>query len=124
MSPLGTVGYMKAFGLFAALMITSALTACATPTTPAAPAEPVAENQVTVADRMYSPATLTISVGDTVTWVFADRGMAHNVVADDNSFRSALMKTGQFTHTFDTAGTFTYHCTPHPDMTATVVVEP
>jgi len=67
----------------------------------AAPAEPVAENQVTVADRMYSPKSLTISVGDTVTWVFADRGMAHNVVADDNSFRSQLMETGQFTHTFD-----------------------
>jgi len=124
MSPLGTVGRMKAFGLLAALMITSTLTACSTATTPAAPTEPVAENQVTVADRMYSPKTLTISVGDTVTWVFADRGMAHNVVADDNSFRSALMETGQFTHTFDTAGTFTYHCTPHPDMTATILVEP
>jgi plastocyanin len=124
MSPLGTVGVMKAFGLLAALMITSTLTACSTATTPAAPTEPVAENQVTVADRMYSPTTLTISVGDTVTWVFADRGMAHNVVADDNSFRSQLMETGQFTHTFDTAGTFTYHCTPHPDMTASIVVEP
>jgi plastocyanin len=124
MSPLGTVGVMKAFGLLAALMITSTLTACSTATTPAAPTEPVAENQVTVADRMYSPKTLTISVGDTVTWVFADRGMAHNVVADDNSFRSQLMETGQFTHTFDTAGTFTYHCTPHPDMTASIVVEP
>lgn len=124
MSPLGTVGVMKAFGLLAALMITSTLTACSNATTPAAPTEPVAENQVTVADRMYSPTTLTISVGDTVTWVFADRGMAHNVVADDNSFRSQLMETGQFTHTFDTAGTFTYHCTPHPDMTASIVVEP
>lgn len=119
---MGTVDGMKAFGLLAVLTIT--LTACSTATTPAAPLEPVAENQVTVADRMYSPKTLTISVGDTVTWVFADRGMAHNVVADDNSFRSQIMETGQFTHTFDTAGTFTYHCTPHPDMTASIVVEP
>ncbi len=122
MNPFGTVEVMKAFGLFAALLIT--LTACSTATTPAASTEPVAENQVTVADRMYSPKTLTISVGETVTWVFADKGMAHNVVADDNSFRSQLMETGQFTHTFDTAGTFTYHCTPHPDMTASIVVEP
>ncbi len=122
MSPFGTVEVMKAFGLFAALLIT--LTACSTATTPAASTAPVAENQVTVADRMYSPKTLTISVGETVTWVFADKGMAHNVVADDNSFRSQLMETGQFTHTFDTAGTFTYHCTPHPDMTASIVVEP
>ncbi|MGV8872026.1 MAG: cupredoxin domain-containing protein [Rhodococcus sp. (in: high G+C Gram-positive bacteria)] len=113
---------MKALGLFAALLIT--LTACSTATTPAASTEPVAENQVTVADRMYSPQSLTISVGDTVTWVFADKGMAHNVVADDESFRSQVMPTGQFTHTFDTAGTFTYHCTPHPDMTATIIVEP
>lgn len=122
MTPFGTVGVMKAFGLVAALLIT--LTACSTATTPAASTEPVAENQVTVADRMYSPKTLTISVGETVTWVFADKGMAHNVVADDNSFRSDLMSTGQFTHTFDTVGTYTYHCTPHPDMTATVIVEP
>ena len=112
---------MKAFGLFAALLIS--VTACSTATTPAAPAEPVAENQVTVVDRTYTPQSLTISVGETVTWVFAERGMAHNVVADDNAFRSPLMSSGQFTHTFDTAGTFTYHCTPHPDMTATIIVE-
>lgn len=115
---------MKALGLLAALSITLAATACSTSTTPAAPAEPAAENQVTVADRMFTPRTLTITAGETVTWVFADRAMAHNVVADDKSFRSELMQSGQFTHTFDTAGTYTYHCTPHPDMTATIIVEP
>lgn len=113
---------LKAFSLVAALAIP--LAACSTATTPAQPAAPVAENQVTVADRMFSPQTLTVSVGDTVTWVFEDRGMAHDVVADDYSFRSSLMTTGQFTHTFDTAGTYDYHCTPHPDMTATIIVEP
>ena len=79
---------------------------------------------MTVADRMFTPQTLTVTAGETVTWVFADRSMAHNVVADDKSFRSELMQSGQFTHTFDTAGTYTYHCTPHPDMTATIIVEP
>ncbi|RRQ25932.1 copper-binding protein [Rhodococcus sp. Eu-32] len=80
-------------------------------------------NQVTVVNRAYSPQTITVRVGDTVTWVFDDKGMSHDVVADDRSFRSPLMVSDTFTHTFTEPGTFTYHCTPHPDMTGTVVVE-
>lgn len=97
-------------------------TGCSSPTTQEAPA-PV-PNQVTVIDRAYSPASITVSVGDTVTWVFDDGGMTHDVVADDKSFRSPLMVSDTFTHTFTEPGTFTYHCTPHPDMLGTVVVEP
>lgn len=85
---------------------------------------PQVPNQVTVANRAYTPQTITISVGDTVSWVFDDGGMAHDVVADDRSFRSPLMTTNGYRHTFTEPGTFTYHCTPHPDMTGTVIVTP
>jgi plastocyanin len=87
-------------------------------------AAPPVKNQVTVADRAYTPADITVSVGETVTWVFDDGGMAHDVVADDRSFRSPLAKEGSFSHTFTEPGTFTYHCTPHPDMIGSVVVVP
>ncbi|WP_089245523.1 plastocyanin/azurin family copper-binding protein [Rhodococcoides kyotonense] len=92
-----------------------------------APAEeasaPEYPNQVTVVNRAYSPQAITVRVGDTVTWVFDDGGMTHDVVADDRSFRSPLMVSDTFAHTFTEPGTFTYHCTPHPDMIGTVIVE-
>jgi plastocyanin len=87
-------------------------------------AAPTVPNQVTVADRAYTPQSITISVGDTVSWIFDDGGMAHDVVADDKSFRSPLMTANGFRHTFTEPGIFTYHCTPHPDMTGTVIVTP
>ncbi len=92
-------------------------------TEPKAPA-PAVPDQVTVANRSYTPQSITIPVGGTVTWVFDDGGMAHDVVADDKAFRSPLMESNSFKHTFTEPGTFTYHCTPHPDMTGTVIVTP
>ncbi|WP_072803083.1 plastocyanin/azurin family copper-binding protein [Rhodococcoides yunnanense] len=108
-------------------LIAVALTAvvvagCSSQTTQEKPA-PV-PNQVTVIDRSYSPSSITISAGETVTWVFDDGGMTHDVVADDKSFRSPLMVSDTFTHTFTEPGTYSYHCTPHPDMLGTVVVQP
>lgn len=88
------------------------------------PAVPPAPNQIVVKDRAYSPSNITVSVGETVTWVFDDGGMAHDVVADDRSFRSPLAKSGSFSHTFTEPGTYGYHCTPHPDMIGTVTVAP
>ncbi|MET0796873.1 MAG: plastocyanin/azurin family copper-binding protein, partial [Rhodococcus sp. (in: high G+C Gram-positive bacteria)] len=31
--------------------------------------------------------------------------------------------SGTYSQTFDKAGTFTYTCTPHPNMTGTIIVE-
>jgi plastocyanin len=71
----------------------------------------------------FSPKTLSVPAGTTVTWKFDD-STQHTVTADDNSFTSAPMGEGQtYTHTFDTAGTLTYHCSIHPFMKGTVVVK-
>ncbi|MFI6313151.1 plastocyanin/azurin family copper-binding protein [Nocardia fusca] len=78
---------------------------------------------VSVANMSYSPASVTIEKGQTVEWSFDDNGLPHDVVADDGAFESELLTEGSFTHTFTEAGTFTYHCTPHPMMIGTVVVE-
>lgn len=72
----------------------------------------------------FRPSTVTIDVGDTVTWT--NRGGVHNVVADDGSFTSGPA-TFDWTssHTFNTAGTFNYHCQPHQFlvMVGTVIVQ-
>ena len=39
------------------------------------------------AGNAFTPQTVTVNVGDTVT--FVNKGGSHNVVADDNSFRCA-----------------------------------
>lgn len=98
---------------------------CSSPDTaaPEAPTGPV----VQVANMAYTPATLTVKAGDTVTWIFDDRGVTHDVVgvgAAKSVLRSRLMQTGTFTYTFTEPGTYEYTCSLHPEMTGTVVVTP
>ena len=81
---------------------------------------------ITVTDMSYEPAEVTIHPGDTVEWVFDDGGIPHDVSGEgdlEGVLQSELLSTGSYTYTFDEAGTFTYHCTPHPMMVGTVVVE-
>ena len=72
---------------------------------------------------MFTPMTLTVPAGTTVTWKFDDPA-EHTVAANDNSFTSAALADGKtFTHTFSTAGTVAYHCSIHPFMTGTIIVK-
>src|SRR5215467_15211147 len=72
---------------------------------------------VEIKNFMFSPMSVTVPVGSTVTWKFED-STAHNVVADDNSFSSSTLSNGKiYTHAFTTAGTVKYHCSIHPFMT-------
>jgi plastocyanin len=87
-----------------------------------APAAPVAGNAVNIDKFTFSPVTLTVPVGSTVTWTNQDEE-PHTVVANDGSFHSPGMGTqGTFSYTFAKAGTFDYVCSIHPFMHATVVV--
>lgn len=79
---------------------------------------------VTVGDNFFSPANLTIQVGDTVEWRNAAGGMAHNVTANDGSFASATATSFTFSRTFTTAGSVNYYCTVHPGtMTGVITVQ-
>lgn len=81
---------------------------------------------VTVEMRMiaYTPRELRVRVGDTVEWVNRDP-VEHTVTADDGSWTSVLLRENQrYRRTFDSPGRYTYHCTPHPQMTGVVIVEP
>jgi plastocyanin len=49
--------------------------------------------------------------------------VTHTVTADDGSFDSGNLSPDKtFSHTFDQAGTFKYHCSLHASMIVTVVV--
>lgn len=79
---------------------------------------------VTIKDFSFTSSTLTVKAGDTVVWTQQD-SVPHTVTSDTGSeLGSPTLSVGQtYSHTFTTKGTFTYHCTPHPRMKATVVVE-
>jgi len=76
----------------------------------------------------FSPKSVTLQPGDTVTWT-NNSGLTHTVTADDGSFDSGSVAPGQtFSHTFSTAGTVEYHCSFHGaaggiGMAGTVVVQ-
>jgi plastocyanin len=79
--------------------------------------------RVNIKDLAFSPATVRIKVGQTVEWVNGDP-LAHTVTADDKSWGSGFLNQGgRFTHRFTAAGSFPYHCEPHPQMKGTVIVE-
>jgi hypothetical protein len=82
--------------------------------------EQVDEPTVTIEDMAFAPETLTIEAGDTVTWVWNDGTIDHDVAADD--FHSGVMSEGTFSHRFDEPGTYDYASTRHPNMTGTIEV--
>lgn len=79
---------------------------------------------VEISGFAFEKNSITIKAGDTVIWTNHD-GAPHSVVADDGSYKSnSLQNDASFSHTFETPGTFTYHCGFHASMTGTVIVEP
>ena len=72
----------------------------------------------------FNPLELKIKRGDTITWVNED-SVRHTVTSDSGSeLDSKLFGQGEtYSHTFNEAGTFDYHCSPHPGMKARIIVE-
>ena len=82
-----------------------------------------ADHAVDIAGFAFSPGSVTVAVGDTVTWANAD-AQNHTATADDGSWDTGTISSSTpKSVTFATAGTFAYHCRIHPTMTATVVVQ-
>src|SRR5687768_4659164 len=90
----------------------------------AAPTVIAASRGVDIRDFAFSPRTVEVRVGDTVTWTNRD-GVAHTATAQNGSFDTGLLAEGESGSVrFRSAGTYRYVCTPHPQMTGTVVVRP
>ena len=86
---------------------------------------PPAPNSISITAKGFNPDSLTVKVGDTVTWSNASKD-AQNVTSDTaNLFDSGPLNTGGiFTYTFSQAGTFTYHSTATTTLTGKVIVTP
>ncbi len=86
-------------------------------------ARAAASASVTISDFQFGPASVTVNVGDTVSWT--NQGpTAHSATATGGSFDTGIFaKGGTRSATFNTAGTFSYICTPHPFMKGTVIVQ-
>jgi plastocyanin len=71
----------------------------------------------------FSPPTLSVSPGTTVTWKNNDT-VVHEPISDiPGLFDSRLDPSGTLNVQFATAGTYTYHCKIHPELTGTVSVK-
>ena len=132
-----SAGHLRCFwvALSFATVATLLLAACGgggTTPSPTAPSQPtatataaVAKVQIIEQNGMYafSPATLMITKGTTVQWTNMSDA-PHTVTSDTNAFSttSNLTQNQSFMFTFNTAGTFAYHCNIHSYMKATITV--
>ena len=80
------------------------------------------DGKVVVQGIAYNPARIEVPVGQELAWTFSDNGLTHTVTADDGSFDSGRLASGEFRHTFTTAGEVAYHCEVHDRMKGAVVV--
>jgi len=71
----------------------------------------------------FTPPTLVVAPGTTVTWTNADDS-PHSVREKDGKFKSAALDTNDtFSQTFTAPGEYNYFCSIHPYMTAKIVVK-
>lgn len=90
----------------------------------AGPSAAAASHAVTMAGYAFSPASETVQAGDSVTWTNTDQA-PHDVTVTSGpiALHSPTITTGQsWTYTFTVPGTYSYICSIHPDMHATLVV--
>ena len=96
--------------------------ASAAPSEPAsaAPSEPATTGLTFTIEGFKLPA-VSAPVGETVTWKNLD-SVGHTVTLDDGSVNGTISAGSTFSHGFDTAGTFPYHCDIHKSMTGTITI--
>jgi len=90
----------------------------------ATPAAAHTTHSISIADFAFSPAAMTIEAGDTVTWTNSDQA-PHDVTVTKGpvAIHSPMLAKGEhWSFTFTTAGTYSYICSIHPDMQATLTV--
>jgi len=107
---LGTLG-------IASLLVVGA------PEHPAA-GEPGGQAAVRIDNFNFTPPTLVVAPGTTVTWTNADDS-PHTVREKDGKFKSAALDTDDtFSQTFTALGEYEYFCSIHPRMVGKIVVQP
>jgi plastocyanin len=77
-----------------------------------------------IKDNIFSPPQITIPKGSAVSWVNNDE-IAHTVTIDqgDGPHSGEIAAGVTYSYTFNTAGSFQYHCDIHRSMRGTIVVQ-
>lgn len=79
-------------------------------------------SKVTITSSAYSPASLTVVNGSTVTWTNNDSAV-HTVTTMDGSINSGDIAPGSsFSKTFMTSGTYNYHDAHNTTMIGVLIV--
>jgi plastocyanin len=83
-----------------------------------------AASKVSIDNFTFSPQTLTVKAGTTITWTNKD-DIPHGIASANNGFAKsrALDTDDSYSFTFTTPGSYQYFCYIHPHMTGTIVVE-
>jgi amicyanin len=117
--PLAPMTLHVALAVLAAAALATAVFAAAG----ASPVRAGTSHSVDIANFAFSPQTLTIQVGDTVTWTNLDT-VQHTATSTSGAFDTGLLDQNEgYSITFTQPGTFDYLCTPHPSMTGQIVVQ-
>ncbi|HEX9654378.1 MAG TPA: plastocyanin/azurin family copper-binding protein [bacterium] len=121
---------MKSRTIFLSLFCTATLFFWQCATNPTEPESP-GPNEIWFQGGSVNPKTRTVTQGTSVVWInmdtqthSVDSGSFMNPTTDFNS--PNLGNGGSFSHTFNSAGSFTYYCSIHQDRSAetgTVIVQ-
>jgi len=80
-------------------------------------------NEIVIQNFAFEPSTLTVKVGEKVTWVNRD-DEPHTATATDKRFNSKTLENGdRFSTEFTAPGTYKYYCALHPKMTGQIIVK-
>lgn len=108
----------------AALALLSAACGSSSPSAPTVSADVTISMVGDRGNQSYAPNPTTMRVGQTVAWKNNDT-TAHDATQDASRFQSGTITAGSTSSpiTMSTAGTFAYHCTIHPGMVGTLIVQ-
>jgi plastocyanin len=89
-----------------------------------APSATGASAEISIKGFAFEPSTVNIKKGTEVTWTNEDSA-THIIVSDTgNDLNSDAISQGEtYVHTFSNSGTYNYHCSIHPSMKGTIIVE-
>lgn len=86
------------------------------------PTASAANHDVAISNFAFSPNSITIAPGDTVSWTNSD-SVTHTVTGNDGSWGSGNLANGlTYSHQFNETGDYSYHCSIHTSMTGVVHV--
>ncbi len=82
-----------------------------------------APNTIAITNFTFSPSSMTVSKGTVVKWQNSD-GVGHSSTSDNGKWDTGIIpQGGSASVRFDTSGTYTYHCSAHPMMKASITVQ-